>query len=149
MVDSGIFSEGNIYSSCPPPRRSVGKLCAAEGRESISSISGENSRTVITLSQAIKLLPRSDRWQMLEGLFIFCLLIRAARRGGSTQGWGLERQICCGGEGGKKEHLVPAGGSSNFSLYISSAVREPPFGFARIGGSSLTPLMWEINDATR
>lgn len=30
----------------------------------------------------MKLLPRRDRWQMLEGLFIFCLLIRAANRGG-------------------------------------------------------------------
>lgn len=58
----------------------------AEGRESIISISWENSGSVITLSQAIKLLPRSDRWQMLEGLFIFCLLIRAARRGGAPGG---------------------------------------------------------------
>lgn len=54
-------------------------LGAAEGRESIIPISTENSRSVITLSQAIKLLPRGDRWQMLEGLFIFCLLIRAAK----------------------------------------------------------------------
>lgn len=55
-----------------------------ERRESIIPISCENSRSVIALSQAIKLLPQSDRWLMLEGLFIFCLLIRAARRGGGT-----------------------------------------------------------------
>lgn len=40
-------------------------------------------RSVITARHTIKLLPRSDRWQLPEGLFIFCLLIRAAgeRRG--------------------------------------------------------------------
>lgn len=79
-----------IYFFLPPDdcalalTLSLPSSSAAEGRESIFTISLENSRSVITLSQAIKLLPRSDRWQMLEGLFIFCLLIRAARRGGGT-----------------------------------------------------------------
>lgn len=49
-------------------------------------------RSVITPRHTIKLLPRSDRWQLPEGLFIFCLLIRAAGerqgcRGGGRGGW--------------------------------------------------------------
>lgn len=68
-------------------------------RESISlhHQRGKNSGSVITLSRAIKPLPRSDRWPMLEGLFIFCLLIRAGRRGREHRGGGGE----AGMEGGR------------------------------------------------
>lgn len=63
-------------------------------RESISlhHQRGKNSGSVITLSRAIKPLPRSDRWPMLEGLFIFCLLIRAGRRGREHRGRVVGRQ---------------------------------------------------------
>lgn len=102
-----------LPSPSPPHTNSLWSqtLGAAEGRGSIIPISWENSRSVITLSQAIKLLPRSDRWQMLEGLFIFCLLIRAARRGGGTE---RERGVRerykrkrKKEKKGKGEHLVP------------------------------------------
>lgn len=64
---------------------------------------GKNSGSVITLSRAIKPLPLSDRWQMLEGLFIFCLLIRAARRGGMCR-WGMMKLRRGGGVGGGWRH---------------------------------------------
>lgn len=107
----------------------------AEGRESIISISWENSGSVITLSQAIKLLPRSDRWQMLEGLFIFCLLIRAARRGGAPGGertgvWGRDTRRKGGRlterrKSRKAEHLVPR--EAGLLLVIQRTVHVPPF----------------------
>lgn len=52
--------------------------------ENLCPPSAEGS-SVITPSQTTKLLPRRDRWQMLEGLFIFCLLIRAVNRGGGAE----------------------------------------------------------------
>lgn len=52
--------------------------------ENLCAASAEG-RSIITPRQTIKLLPRSDRWQMPEGLFIFCLLIRAASRGGGAE----------------------------------------------------------------
>lgn len=104
----------------------VTKLGATEGRESIIPISWENSRSVITLSQAIKLLPRSDQWQMLEGLFIFCLLITAARRGGGKGGMREERRT--DGEGNKKKRKPCSRRSKNINI-IQDTACFPPFDF--------------------
>lgn len=59
-------------------------------RESVNPISWKKSRRVVTLSQAIMFLAWCDRWQMPEGLFIFCLIrsvygdVGALRRRGQT-----------------------------------------------------------------
>lgn len=44
----------------------------------------------------------------------------------------------------KKEHLVPVGATT--FTYTSAHSLHAAFLFARFHGSSLTPLMWEIND---
>lgn len=85
--------------------------------ENLCPPSAEGS-SVITPSQTVKLLPRRDRWQMLEGLFIFCLLIRAVNRGGGAEA-GEGR-----GEGGSEGRITGltkrgtpcSGGNINFYL---------------------------------
>lgn len=113
---------------------------------SIILISWENSRSVITLSQPIKLLPRSDRWQMLEGLFIFCLLIRAARIGGGVEKGRTEgvrerykRKRRQKGIKGRREHLT----ANEATTFTYNSAHSP---CARVHVRSLTLLMWEISD---
>lgn len=114
-----------------PPLPHTNSVCVqTEWRGSIFPISRENSRSVITLSQAIKPLPRSDRWQMLEGLFIFCLLIRAAGRGGErgVREWYRRRRRQADGEReGEKGRTPCSRPGNNFYLEFSPPPRVPPF----------------------
>lgn len=99
-------------------------LGSAEGRRSIFTISWKYSRSVITLSQAIKLLPWSNQWQMLEGLFIFCLLIRVARRDAGTEREHGVRVIYRR-KGETKKGTPCSSWRSNFYLYFGAqAVRR-------------------------
>lgn len=81
-------SHPQFLSATSPSHQNFVRLKRWKESISLHHQRGKNSVSVITLSRAIKPLPWSDRWQMLEGLFIFCLLIRAARRGGSAGEWG-------------------------------------------------------------
>lgn len=85
--------------------------------ENLCPPSAEGS-SVITPSQTTKLLPRRDRWQMLEGLFIFCLLIRAVNRGGGAEAGEGGGGGCREGEDNRpdKKGTPCSGGNINFYL---------------------------------
>lgn len=103
---------------CVPQLTSSVRLGSSWGPqpENLCPPSAEGS-SVITRSQTTKLLPRRDRWQMLEGLFIFCLLIRAVNRGGGAEagegGGGCRKGRITGLT--KRECLVPFLEISTFS----------------------------------
>lgn len=58
-----------------------------------------------------------------------------------------ERDMLSGG--GQKGTPCSSRRKQQLLLVHQQRCQRAPFGFARIRGSSLTPLMWEINDETR